>query len=484
MTTAIESLLLDELVQWGDPWHGVWRGDTLKIHTPNGPVVDCPGVAPDQSPWGTSGDCWKLQIPGLATPTNDAADVTAGRTWLNYAIISGYFQRLYGKSGAAIYLDPSNKPWRIQLSPSWSFSGSPAINGSAMMSLNLVEFGKIGDTGVSQALAQQSVSFGIMTPTTGTEGMWIEDMTSDGRSLLFHVSCWWANSQRRCLGIFKLDISGTPPAASFTWTKLADEASTGSDTASATVQFKTAQYKSTFTNGNYGPPYYWEYQSSNNVPVNTWPTSTHVVSSMSYTRTINQLMGGRFDGATAKVMTLSAVQTASGSGDIAGAGTSSSFTASGSFSYTCTWSIKAAGTVLFSQSETGSATRSGSGDVYNMGAAIETVNGSMTFDGVTTTVSGSGVPWESKWINWQSWPYMGISPGVNIDWVKGLRYSNSLYGLLYALGVNVKFMGCAVKIGSDSSTKTATSYTGGPRYASEHPVSGQIVWDTVPVCWV
>lgn len=39
-------------------------------------------------------------------------------------------------------------------------------------------------------------------------------------------------------------------------------------------------------------------------------------------------------------------------------------------------------------------------------------------------------------------------------------------------------------IGSDASTISAASFSAGPIYGTEHPVTGQVVRDTTPVCWI
>jgi hypothetical protein len=476
MSTPIESLLLDEIVQWGDPWHGLWRGDDLKIHTPHGPVVDCPGQAPDYAPWGTNGDCWKLAIPGITAPTNDAADVTAGRTWLNHAIVSGHYQRLYGKPGAAIYLDPANKPWLIQLSPSWSFSGSPAINGTATISLNLIEFGMIGETAISQSLAAQSVNFSILTPTAGAESMWIEDMTTDGRSLIFYVCCGYANDVRRCLGLFKLDISGTPPAASFTWSKIADEA--GNTTPLSTTGGLTYKH-GMFASGA------WTYDTTTNGISAIVVGGIRFIVGASFSRSSSNLVGARFIGSSVQILKFDINETVTATGGWSGTGGSSSYSGSGSAACTCTFALKAGSTTIASQTSTTTTDVTYSGDIY-ASTMNGVVTGSKSFAGLTDTVNYTGPSWTPLWEVLGSWPFVGLPPIVSAvsGNVKPHRYSNALYGLVYSAGSTVKFMSCAGKITTDSSIKSATTYTGGPRYASEHPVTGQIAWDTVPVCWV
>ncbi len=114
----------------GCPFHGLWRsGLGLRLPTGRVKVIDPAPEGGSQAfadmPLTDSlrrrvhpafGDCLVVKIPGLALPETPSRDLTAGLTWLNYAVISGANHLLYGKRlgrGKWIYIDPQNKPWFV-----------------------------------------------------------------------------------------------------------------------------------------------------------------------------------------------------------------------------------------------------------------------------------------------------------------------------------------------------------------------------------
>lgn len=482
---AGESFFLDEFQRFGDCWHGIWRQSTLKITTPSGPVVDTPGQAPQPAPWGTHGECNALIIPGLPVPTNTAQDTAAGATWLNYALLSGHYRRLYGKPVSAIYLDPANKPWKIDLTPNPSLSG---LTGTAGITVGLRNFGDMtGSAVVTQTSAELTAAFTINSDPYGSTWMWIEDLRTDGRGILMHIACGHSNLPRRTMAVFELTIAGTPPSATFTWTKLADEASSSTTAVNRSVEFKSAVRMHDLLDGsNYGP-WYWVYTTNMgypSAPVGSPTGYPWVVSSQTYTSTQITLLGARYSaGNAAEVIVFEMAESMSSGGDIVGdAPESDTFSASGNASYSCTWSIKGGSTAIFTKAQSMSATRTARGTYQ--GSMTEDVSGSTTIDGTTTSMSVTNVGWGTVWVDYMTWPYAGITPAAHYSSAYGHRYSNAVYGPVWVAGGSTKFGGIAGKIGSDATTKSAANYAAGPRYASEHPVTGQLVWDTTPVCWV
>ena len=104
----------------GDCDHGLWRGDTAAIESPGGVSIPCRGAQPAQirEYEGDQGDSIAVRVPGTPavtrSPEEHAADAAAGRTWLDYGILSGGARRLYGHELGArswIYCAPDGSRW-------------------------------------------------------------------------------------------------------------------------------------------------------------------------------------------------------------------------------------------------------------------------------------------------------------------------------------------------------------------------------------
>lgn len=101
--------VLDEILKLGDPWHGLIQGGTVRL--PNG------ATRPATRPGIGNGSVYAL-IPHGVTPaaTADAADVAAGRTWLNYGLLAGsclYEQNISANRQSWVYIAPDNSLWRV-----------------------------------------------------------------------------------------------------------------------------------------------------------------------------------------------------------------------------------------------------------------------------------------------------------------------------------------------------------------------------------
>lgn len=94
----------------GQPYHGLVVGGELTLST--GAKLQFPG---------SSGDCYKLQVPGTPalgmSPEEVAIEAAAGREWRTYALLSGR-ARLYGGvvvgTNAWLYAAPDGTVWRIR----------------------------------------------------------------------------------------------------------------------------------------------------------------------------------------------------------------------------------------------------------------------------------------------------------------------------------------------------------------------------------
>lgn len=240
---------LGRLQRFGDAAHGLYRYQYNQILTPGLVSIPVPGIAPDAS------DCHLIRPPGTRpdtrTPEEVAADTAAGRTWLDYGIISGLNHRLYGKSlnvpGSPgwIYIAPDGSRWLARL----------VFPNDTTLRLTFRRFGAISrspaDTGIVQTVdvpiaglkANGEIPAVTTITTTTSKAYRFDAVSSTGAKVLItgRQRVWalggvngpntppmgistatnGANGAAGPAGgAWEVVISGTPPAASATCTLL------------------------------------------------------------------------------------------------------------------------------------------------------------------------------------------------------------------------------------------------------------------------
>lgn len=240
---------LGRLQRFGDAAHGLYRYLDGQILTPGLVSIPVPGIAPDAS------DCHLIRPPGTRpdtrTPEEVSADTAAGRTWLDYGIISGLNHRLYGKS-----LNVPGSPGWIYIAPDGSrWLARMVFANDTTLRLTFRRFGTISrssaDTSIVQTvdvpiagLKANGEYVGISTvPTTDAKLYRFDAMSSTGAKVLItgrqriwalggvdgpntpHLGISTAtnganNAAGPAGGAWEVVISGTPPAASATCTLL------------------------------------------------------------------------------------------------------------------------------------------------------------------------------------------------------------------------------------------------------------------------
>lgn len=193
----------------GWPWHGIFRSSTGKITAPNGVQVD----APWPSSFINSGECWQIKIPGLPEPTTSAADLAQGRTWVNYGLIAGNERTLYGVhlgSDASIYLDSHDKPWLMRL-----VVGGSRASASIGATVSLKRFGVVGpeETPHFYPISVATFSKSPDYPYAGAGYGVHLDISRNGREHLVAIQRDSAASPNGWTGyacIAKVTVSGSP----------------------------------------------------------------------------------------------------------------------------------------------------------------------------------------------------------------------------------------------------------------------------------
>lgn len=211
----------------GHPFHGLWTSSDGKITTPTSVVIDLPGAAPNgeivhdemELP---PGDAIRVAIPGQAAVTTTTEEAAAGKTWLNYGILSGPRHRIYGVNLGFhrwLYVAPDKSVWKCAL------SYDPA---SGSVSVNFVRFGDF-TPGALENESTETASHG--TGITLAEYWMIDDISITGDEVL--LTSFRAEEPpfnglnagiRVCRGGARINISGTPPDATVTATEMVSTA--------------------------------------------------------------------------------------------------------------------------------------------------------------------------------------------------------------------------------------------------------------------
>jgi hypothetical protein len=203
--------VLDEILKLGDPWHGLIQGGTLRLPGGKTRPVARPGIG--------SGVVYPL-IPYGVTPasTADAADVAAGRTWLNYGLLAGeclYEQTIRSAFFAWVYIAPDNTTWRVEyvyvlVESNWNIQ------------LKFYPLRKLFLTNDKWGGLVQTLLAPINPGTTAYRSGVLYDLDSKGANAVFFTA---SGSTR---GAALVNIQGIPPAATATQTLLCDGSPYGS----------------------------------------------------------------------------------------------------------------------------------------------------------------------------------------------------------------------------------------------------------------
>lgn len=140
---------LDELTQWGHPWHGLVTGGQLAL--PNGTSMTYP--QPATGDWPYLQGATSLIDFGAPDVTISQEDAAQGMEWRSVATLSGAESQIYGKAlgaGRWIYKAPSGDRWLINAG---TINGRSAEAASLGVSLSVQRFGEFPAEGRSAVYA-------------------------------------------------------------------------------------------------------------------------------------------------------------------------------------------------------------------------------------------------------------------------------------------------------------------------------------------
>lgn len=188
----------------GNPWHGLYKQSTGLITTPSGIEVELPS---GQYP--LTGDCFLVALPGLPEPETSDSDAAVGKTWLNYALISGRNRVFYGRTlgEGIVYVAPDRSTWRVVVSP-WGTRVEQEVH----VQLSIQPFAGVVRSDVeyfTPITLTRSVSFSLGGVYDGQNSdQWLAevvDIDKNGAGVLIAVPRQWGVA-----AVVLLELSGIP----------------------------------------------------------------------------------------------------------------------------------------------------------------------------------------------------------------------------------------------------------------------------------
>lgn len=194
--------------RWGWPWHGLIQSG----------IIGTTGRAHAQP---ETGDAWLIDT-GIAapdmTPDEIADEASAGRTWLNYALVpvgltGSTNQRraiVYGTalpSGSFLHIDDDGACWRVVLSGVYDEMASTVTVTATLNRFGLIKID--GSTNPAAALIADTVS--VVSPVPDYiqspvgYGFWLMDVHTNGDRALFGL--YWINGAIRYGVISCIEVS-------------------------------------------------------------------------------------------------------------------------------------------------------------------------------------------------------------------------------------------------------------------------------------
>lgn len=504
----VELFDLDEIVKFGDPYHGKLTVSSGVVEAPDAATFSLHGEAPSELgltqrliggstsvPAGPAriGECYLFNPKGV-TPSQ-AAD-GEGLTWLSYGLLAGAQRRVFGKNLGVhtwLYKAEDGTIWSVEV-VTWNLYKPESGSWSMAPVIKLKRYGVIGVPGTSAA--EQTIALGGMTvPSYGdltditkviqNYYMAVEDIRVDGSGAMFCLQSDYSpvgDVRQRIPGvILELQISGTPPSASVAVVTIA----------SSDIPTVGESYSS-----SYGTMVTY---ATDDPAQKYYPSFTE-----SFTRSI--VCGARYkpDGVTPELIRMrisasitrngsysyaASVRSASGTATISGTAsfchgdidfTSFSFSGSASYAYDATWS--------------GGVPSITSSLDYSMTVAGTTFSDTIGVDGLTVEESGivpvtdddvlCPVPlaFVSNGMAFASPQGFGLDP---VTYNKAIvyfarRYTNSVWGMVRNRSwvSQLRYLAVYGKIGSNTDVLDIALTDPQPIFCSEHPVSGEILRGT------
>lgn len=174
--------------RWGYPWHGLATSGSLDTSTHT-------IIQP------TGGDTYVQRFPGVPAlslpPAQIAADALVGMQWLDYLILSGKNQQIYGAINLGplgwIYGSTDGTRWWIKVT-----SGTTVSGNSATFTFSVVRFGEFNST-----------------PETYTRSVTVSDLGQSTPTLTFESAIEPGSSGYSCSATdFQLDLDDIKPDGS------------------------------------------------------------------------------------------------------------------------------------------------------------------------------------------------------------------------------------------------------------------------------
>lgn len=468
---------------FGHPWHGIINIGTGQLTTNAGPVVSAVGTLPlDDFTGRGRGKVMTVKVPGIPAAVTPLESQALGWQFLDYAILSGGENRLYGfniGSRRWIYVAPDGSPWLADFGIALSADvAPPGFTGN--LTVNLYRFGQfdapdlertVTVSGLSFPMSSAEVTLGFSAIPKNDAEIYLNDISSDGSKALFSIcQARSGDFQPAVLHyyFFEVVLSGNNPAFEMTATVLkrpsdvAQQSTSGDqwhqwwDYDSGTTQWTLV--KEDIDEQAAPPPFQWD---------------IHQTTLYNSTSSLNVIMAAHYDVAGSLVWwSFSTAMTRTSSGSISPVNGSMSYASEYSSSESCALQLKKNGVVQWSI--TGSSTHAGNSNQSGGSAAgtysIGDVSGT---HGVFAYLPGeSAGPQFRLGIFGPSIASRGVGIAAGID--SGTRfypyrYTNTLVGIVKMTAAGSTLLDAWGKWGA-----TSTPVDGVNFYGTENPVTGSI----------
>lgn len=444
---------LDEIIKLGDPWHGLIQGGVVRL--PNG------GTRTAARPGIGTGSVYPL-IPHGVVPasTADAADVAAGRTWLNYGLLAGsclYEQTIAGGGPAWVYIAPDNSTWRVAYSYVY-------LAGVWNMQLQFYPLRRMFLTADKWGGLVQTVQAPINPTTTTYSNGALYDLDSKGANAVFF------QTSAAIKGAALVTITGIPPAAAVTHTLLSDGSPVGNlysmarTTVLGNFRLKTWLYQTLLFNSITGESIFGpetEYTQDQLIPDPAPPDFLPPLPPQDYPWSLSWRIGWKEtkygnSGAT-EVISGYAFDSADNLREVVHLTVTI-------YSYTDT---PAAG---YEYANLPPFNRTGDGGSYTILTKIGGVAGDPVewlFDGVTLENSTPN-----------AYGPIVVMPGPQFVTVETIRYSNRVYGLRVTIPGEYQYHHCPPMSPEGQSIYVADIVSGSKPFGTYHPITHALTWET------
>jgi hypothetical protein len=212
--------LLDEIVKAGETRHGLYNNATGNLRLPNGQNMSLPLTSRPQG-----SETFVLRKPGMPAVVTTPEEAAAGHTWINYVILAGRNKTFYGKPVGLgwLYLDDAGTLWTVGY--------NVTVTGVTLTLTRPGHLQTIGPIAIAPALQAETAdqlewlnSMVVDLDSRGKQAVLTWTETDAAPHLWYSPRTQLERGRWYPRAMIKIQINGSPPAATATVTLLLDRA--------------------------------------------------------------------------------------------------------------------------------------------------------------------------------------------------------------------------------------------------------------------